>query len=321
MRSPVGLRAGRVACWAVAVLAMGLPAAGAGKRTLLKDVAYAERESGPLLADFYIPAGDGPFPGVLVVHGGAWRSGNKDQLRFVAERLAASGYTVMAINYRLCPAHKHPAQIEDCKSAVRYFRRHAAEYKFDASWLGGWGYSAGAHLVSLLGTTVPSDGLEGPDAGSDAPSTRLQAVVAGGTPCDFRPFPTDNTMLVDWLGATAAEKPEVYAQASPIVYVTKDDAPMFLYHGDADELVPLENAQSMAQALEAAGVEVVMHVILKAKHIGAVLDTATMAAAVKFLDAHRDGAAATARAAAAPPVVAPAANFNFNTANPAAAQP
>ena len=285
----------------VAVLAIGaslsaLTATAAdSKSAVTKDIAYAQRESGPLLADFYTPTGPGPYPEVLVVHGGAWRSGNKDQLKFIAERLSHTGYTVMAINYRLCPEHKWPAQIEDCKSAVRYFRRHAAEYKLNPQWVAGWGYSAGAHLVSLLGTTDTSAGLEGPDAGDDGVSSRLQAVVAGGTPCDFRPFPKDNDMLVDWLGATSAERPELYAQASPAVYVTADDAPIFLYHGDADELVPLENAQLMAKALAEAGVKHELFVIPKAKHIGAVLDASGQVAGAKFLDSLRPAPATASR--------------------------
>lgn len=268
-----------------AVAAIPLLAADA-KREVTKDVSYAQRPSGELLADLYVPTEDGAYPGVLLVHGGAWRSGNKDQLKFVAERLSHNGFTVMAINYRLAPDHKFPAQIEDCKSAVLWMRRNAARLKLNPNWIAGWGYSAGAHLVSLLGTTDTSAGFEGPDAGSDGVSTRIQLVIAGGTPCDLRPFPPEETMLVDFLGATAGEDPKAYERCSPIVYVTKDDPPMFLYHGDADELVPLENAAAMEKTLKETGVEAQLFILPKSKHIGAAIDLRGQIEGLNFLKAH-----------------------------------
>lgn len=272
----------------LAVLAASVAPAGAAddKREVTKDVAYAQRETGSLLADLYVPTGAGPFPGVLLVHGGSWKSGNKDQLKFIAERLSHNGFTVMAINYRLAPDHKFPAQIEDCKSAVLWMRRNTAQLKLDPNWIAGWGYSAGAHLVSLLGTTDTSAGFEGPDAGTDGVSSRIQLVVAGGTPADLRPFPPEETMLVDFLGATAGEDPQAYERCSPIVYVTKDDPPTLLYHGDADELVPLENASSMEQKLKEVGVEAQLFILPKAKHIGAAIDMRGQIEGLNFLKAH-----------------------------------
>lgn len=263
------------------------------KRIVEKEVAYAERASGSLLADLYVPTAPGAYPGVLLVHGGSWKSGNKDQLKFVAERLSHNGFTVMAINYRLAPDHKFPAQIEDCKSAVLWMRRNAERLKLNPQWIAGWGYSAGAHLVSLLGATDTSAGFEGPDVGSDGVSTRIQLVIAGGTPCDLRPFPPEETMLVDFLGATAGEDPKVYERCSPIVYVTKDDPPMFLYHGDADELVPLENAAAMEKALRQAGVETQLYILPKSKHIGAAIDMRGQIEGLNFLKAHAPLATAT----------------------------
>ncbi len=284
---------------ALSGLALALTMAGAwplcaadAKREIVKDVEYAQRPSGPLLADLYVPAGEGAFPGVLLVHGGSWKSGNKDQLKFIAERLSHNGFAVMAINYRLAPDHKFPAQIEDCKSAVLWMRRNAQRLKLNSNWIAGWGYSAGAHLVSLLGTTDSSAGFEGPDCGTDGVSTRIQLVIAGGTPCDLRPFPPEETMLVDFLGATSGQDPKAYERCSPIVYVTEDDPPMFLYHGDADELVPLENASAMEKALQEAGVEVQLYILPKSKHIGAAIDMRGQIEGLGFLKAHVPGVAA-----------------------------
>ncbi len=280
--------------WLV-LLALGagsLASAPAAEIEVLRDVVYAERESGPLTCDVYLPEGEGPFPAVLVVHGGAWKEGNgdKSQLFFIANRLAHQGFTAVAISYRLAPTHKFPAQIEDCKTAVRWLRQHAAEYKANPDWIAGWGYSAGAHLVSLLGTSEARDGLEGTGAGADAPSSRLQAVVAGGTPTDFRLFPLENDQLAYWLGGTRASLPGPYDKASPASYITSDDPPMFLYHGDADELVPLSQAEAMVADLKRQGVEAELFVIPKARHVGAAIDTRAIRAGVDFLMKHLPGA-------------------------------
>ena len=102
---------------------------------------YVERDSGPLKADLYIPEGKGPFPGVLVVHGGAWYMGTRAQLSGFAQLLASRGMTAVAISYRFAPTHQFPAQIEDCKEAVRWMRRHTKRLKIDPEQIGGFGRS------------------------------------------------------------------------------------------------------------------------------------------------------------------------------------
>src|SRR5215213_6757666 len=119
---------------------------------VLRNQVFAERDSGPLAADVYRPHGEGPFPAMLVVHGGAWRMGARADFAAIAHSLAEHGYTAVAIDYRLAPTYKFPAQIYDCQAAVRWMRSHAAELKIDPNRIGGFGYSAGGHLVALLGT-------------------------------------------------------------------------------------------------------------------------------------------------------------------------
>ena len=125
-----------------------------------------------------------------------------------------------------------PAQIYDCQAAVRWLRANAAKYKIDPDRIGGYGYSAGGHLVALLGA-LDDDDFREPGLPADAPSARLQVVVAGGAPCDFRALPADSKRLAYWLGGTPAEKPDAYRDASPANYVTADDPPMFFFHGGA----------------------------------------------------------------------------------------
>jgi acetyl esterase/lipase len=272
----------RLSLFAV-VLATGA-VARAGDFQTIRDVAYAKRDSGELRADVYIPSGGGPFPAVLAVHGGAWRMGAKWQMAGYAQELAAAGLVAVSINYRLAPDHKFPAQIEDCKSAVRWVRRNAAHYKIDPARIGAVGYSAGGHLVALLGTTDPACGLEGPDA--DSTSTRLQCVVAGGAPCDFRLIPPDSEGLAYWLGGSRGEQPAVYELASPLTFVSKDDPPILFFHGDADRLVPIFGAQTMVRQLSEVGVLAQLYTIAGAGHIPAFADPKAHYETVKFFEEH-----------------------------------
>jgi len=246
---------------------------------------YSEPESGPLKADVYLPRGVGPFPGVLVVHGGAWYVGTRAQLSGVAQLLARSGFTAVAISYRLAPDHKFPAQIEDCQQAVRWMRLQASRLKIDPARIGGFGYSAGAQLVCLLGTTgAEAAGAKKP--GENAVSTRLQAVACGGAPCEFRRFPLDQRMLSFWLGGSRREKPEQYRLASPAAFVTSDDPPMFFFHGDKDHLVPLASPITMCRGLRAVGVETELYVVPDMGHTFAAMDQTALQKSVEFLSDH-----------------------------------
>jgi acetyl esterase/lipase len=249
-------------------------------------VTYAERDSGPVKADVYVPRGDGPFPGVLVVHGGAWRVGSRSQLGGVAQLLAERGFTAVAISYRLAPQYKFPAQIDDCKSAVRWMRSNAAAWKIDPEHIGGFGYSAGAHLVSLLGTTGPDDGLEGVADAAMLPSTRLQAIAAGGAPCDFRPLPLDEDFLAFWLGGSRGQLPNQYRLASPAAFITADDPPFFFFHGENDQLVPLMSPTQMQRELAAAGVSAELYTVPKLGHLACCMDRGAIDRSVAFLEQH-----------------------------------
>jgi acetyl esterase/lipase len=262
-------------------LTASVAAGGVGTYDLKRDIVYAKVGETKLLLDGYIPRADGPFPAVLVVHGGAWIVGNKRQLAFIARSLAERGIAAFAINYRLAPKDKFPAQIEDCRRAVRWIVNNAAEYKVDAKRLGALGYSAGAHLVALLGTQGIRASKE-----EDAPLLRLRAVAAGGTPVDFRQFPPDEPLLSYWLGGTRKQVPEQYKAASPLGFVDADTTPMYLYHGDGDALVPVRGPKAMAKALEEAGVESKLMIINDVGHIRALSHKKALEGARAFLAKH-----------------------------------
>jgi acetyl esterase/lipase len=275
-----------IASLAVAAALSPAATSAAGDINAVYGEVYAERDSGQLKADVYMPPGEGPFPGVLVVHGGAWRMGTRGQLAGVAELLARHGFTAVAISYRLAPQYKFPAQIEDCKEAVRWMRANASRLKIDPEHIGGYGYSAGAHLVSLLGATDPHDGLEGVAEPGTLPSTRLQCVACGGAPCDLRVIPADVDGLSFFLGGSPATCPEQYRLASPAAFVSPDDPPMFFFHGEDDQLVPLASPEHMRAALAKAGVTADLYIVPKLGHTATAMDRGAIDRAIVFLAEH-----------------------------------
>ncbi len=254
----------------------------AGDRFSLKeDIKYASPGGVELLLDAYVPKLTGPLPAVMVVHGGAWRSGSKRQLTKYARDLAARGIVTFAINYRLSPKFKFPAQYEDCRAALQWIRQHADEYKVDPARIGAIGYSAGGHLVALLGVTGKPGKPDRPET-----DTRLCVVCAGGAPCDFRDVEPNNWGLAFWLGGTPKQVPNQYKKASPMAYVNKSAPPMFFYNGTNDFLVKYEQAKAMSLALKALGVETQFVALEGMGHILTAIHPPTLEKAYDFLVEH-----------------------------------
>ena len=272
-------------CVLCLVILAGTAVAAGAQVDVRRNLVYLKRDSGPLGMDVYLPSGSGPFPGVLVVHGGGWTMGSRAQLAAIAMSLAQRGFAAAAISYRLAPEHPFPAQLYDCQAAVRWLREHAAELKLDPARIGGYGYSAGGQLVALLGA-LDDDDVREDSVPSDAPSARLQAVVAGGAPCDFRYLPAENSRLAYWLGGSRATKPEAYRVASPAAFVTGDDPPMFFFHGERDALVPIRSPQRMVELLTSSGVAAEIYTVEGRGHIAAVFDSDALAHAIAFADRH-----------------------------------
>lgn len=223
-----------------------------------RDLVYATAGTTPLQLDLALPVeGKGPHPVVVCIHGGAWRQGKRQDLARTIEVLARRGFAAATVSYRLAPAAKFPAQIEDCKAAVRWLRAHADRYKLDSDRFAAVGYSAGAHLACLLGVADKNDGLEG-NGGHPEQSSRVQAVVSFFGPTDLVKKDwseeIETGILIPLLGASYAEKPELYKRLSPVVYVTRDDPPFLFFHGTADTLVSVRHSRVLARQLQAVGV-------------------------------------------------------------------
>lgn len=222
-----------------------------------RDVVFGKGGEVDLKLDLAMPKnGDGPFPAVLCIHGGGWRGGNRQQMSASIEVFAGRGYVAVTPDYRLVPNGRFPTQIEDCKAAVRWLRANAKKYKINPDRIGAVGFSAGAHLACLLGTSDKNDGLEG-SGGNPEQSSRLQAVVSFFGPTDFTvPWEksAEDTYLIPFLSGTRADRADTYKKASPITYATKDDPPFLFIHGTEDKLVPLAQSKFLAEKLQSVGV-------------------------------------------------------------------
>lgn len=207
-----------------------------------------------LQAELYRPEGPGPFPAVVVVHGGGWDSRDRSDMHGVAKKLAKRGFVALNIQYRLAPRFRYPASLEDTQQAVRWLRANARRHGVDAARIGGWGYSAGAHLVALAATA---------GTGSDA---ALQGVVAGGMPSDFPHYP-QSPIIGKYIGGSFAERRDTWLEASPARRVTKQTPPMFIYHGGWDRLVYVEDAYTMKAALDAKGIPNELYIARGLGHI------------------------------------------------------
>jgi len=223
-----------------------------------KDIEYARIGSRPLLLNYYVPRNaQAPFPIVIQIHGGGWHSGSRNTPPKGGLALIKRGYALASIDYRLSGEARFPAQIHDCKAAVRFIRANAASVGIDPNRIGVWGTSAGGHLAALLGTTGDLPEFEG-NVGISGVSSRVQAVFDVCGPANLLTLKpkteTPNTNAVrDLLGGPPSEKMELARSASPINYASADDAPFLIYHGEADALVPITQSLELATALTNAG--------------------------------------------------------------------
>ena len=221
-----------------------------------KDVVYGTGAGENLVLDLAMPKGlTQPVPGVVWIHGGGWRGGNKGEFEKLIRDSARAGYVAISIEYRLAPKHVFPAQVEDCKCAVRWLRANASKLQVDPNRIGVVGSSAGAHLAMMFGAMDSADGLEG-EGGSTEASSRVQAVVSYAGPTDLTiEFPALSRGLVaGFLGGPQNEKQDVARRASPVTYVNAGDPPMLLMQGTKDPLVPHDQAIRMVESLTKAGV-------------------------------------------------------------------
>ena len=228
----------------------------------IKDVAYANVSSRQIM-DIYLPEGEGPFPVVVLIHGGAFKMGDKGMETRNAEALVAKGYAAASINYRLSGEAKFPAQIEDCKTAVRFLRANAAKYRLNPDKLGSWGASAGGNLSALLGTSSGVTELEGDELGNAGVSFKVIACVDWFGPINFLAMDEEaqalgfsiNTNIASspesqLIGKAIQSVPELVKKANSTTYITKDDAAFFIQAGSNDRNIPYTQSRNFSEALK-----------------------------------------------------------------------
>jgi len=223
-----------------------------------KDVAYLGPDRAEK-ADLYLPArvpAGTRCPGVVIIHGGGWVGGKKDAAREIniGTTLAQHGYVGLSINYLLADSNHAniavwPQNLYDCKSAVRWLRKNAEQLRLDPGHIGVIGGSAGGHLAAMVGVTGPESGLD-PAHPYGEFSCRVQAVVDLYGPTDW--FERRDLPM---FRKTRAEAPEAYRQATPMTHLDKNDPPILIIHGTADQTVEAAQSEKFAAALKRAGVE------------------------------------------------------------------
>jgi acetyl esterase/lipase len=261
-----------------------------------KHLEYVQGDHERQRLDLYVPEkADNSLPTIVWIHGGAWMAGSKDG-GVPALSLVSKGYAVASINYRLSQHAVFPAQIEDCKAAIRWLRANSKTYNLNPGRIGVWGASAGGHLVALLGTSGGVEDFDGKGGNADR-SSRVQAVVDFFGPTDFlqmdahagrgpeaRPIQLPESRLI---GGAIQENTEKVGRANPVKYVTKDAPPFLIVHGEQDPLVPCHQSELLYDALKRARGDVTFYKIAGAGHGSPEFNTDMMRAAVQaFFDKH-----------------------------------
>lgn len=240
-----------------------------------RDLVYGNAGGLDLTLNLFLPPGDTVKPLIIWIHGGAWLQGSKDGPS-PAQQFVGSGYAVAHVGYRLSQVAKWPAQIHDCKAAVRWLRANAEKYHLDPKRFAAWGGSAGGHLVAVLGTSGGVPELEG-TCNDLKTSSSVQAVVDWFGPTDFLQMSKFRSSIAhdeakspesQLIGGPIQEHKEVAAKANPIAYVGRGETPppFLIMHGTKDELVPFNQSELLNDALKAAHADLTFSPVNGAGH-------------------------------------------------------
>lgn len=241
----------------------GIAVSERNKIKVLSNQRYSSRDE-RLLADVYLPqTGQLSHPTILLIHGGGWASRSKEDMQWSAEYFSRRGYTVVNVNYRLAPKHLYPAPLIDLKTAYEWMLSNKENFRIDTKKIIFMGYSAGGHLASLLSGWARS----GRDGYSHLDHV---AVVGGGLPSDFMVYP-QSPYINRFTSFYRDENPDLYLEASPLNFVSKNSAPHYLFHAIGDKLVEFEQMTKLAEKLKNNQIKVETFSVKRWDHIGCFL--------------------------------------------------
>lgn len=238
------------------------------------DIHYAATDNPRQRLDLYLPKSpnsDKPLPVVVFIHGGGWQNGDKrGGIGTVGQLVETGEYAGVSVGYRLSGEAIWPAQIHDCKAAIRWLKANAKKYNLDPDRIGVTGTSAGGHLVAMLGTTGDVAQLEGSLGEHTGLSSRVACVVDQYGPTELLAMggrhDDAGSPESKLIGGAIQENKDATRAASPTSYVTKDDAPFMLIHGTNDPTVPFHQSELLAAALKKVGVEALLVPVTGAGH-------------------------------------------------------
>ena len=265
----------------------------------IKDVAYALTSSAQKI-DVYVPAGTGPFPAVVLIHGGAFKAGDKAMEATNAAKLVANGYVAISINYRLSGEAIFPAGVHDAKAAIRFVRANASAYRINPDKIGTWGASSGGYFSAILGTSSGDAYLEGTQGSHLTTSSKVQACIDWFGPINFSTMVSEGLALgfastydvnneSQFLGVDANNTTNIAIvnKANPTTYIDANDPPFWIQVGSVDPLIPYTQSLNFYTSLNSilGSSKVGYELIAGAGHGGALFSTeANLTKAIAFLD-------------------------------------
>jgi acetyl esterase/lipase len=269
-------RVGSHTLWLLAALFCASTSTASEAVRVVKDVQYASVDQHALRLDLHLPSGKTRAPLIVWIHGGAWRSGSKNDLPI--RKLVAEGYPIASVDYRLSTEARFPAQIHDIKAAIRFLRAHANEWQLSAKKIVIAGDSAGAHLAALVGVSNENRELEGVIGDNVRASSSVQGIISFYGAANLQTILKQSTphglsvrvpALDLLLGEQPEQVPDLAKLASPVFHVDKHDPPLLLLHGDQDPQMPINQSHELCGAYQRVGAPVEFVVVHGAAHGGA----------------------------------------------------
>lgn len=280
-----------IALAVLSLCAASLPAEEAAP-AINKDLAYVANGHARQKLDVFLPPNPAASCPLLVwIHGGAWKEGSKENCPALG--MLGKGWVVASINYRFSQHAIFPAQIEDCKAAIRWLRANATRYHIDKDRVAVWGASAGGHLAAMLATAGE---IKEFDVGENLDqSSAVKCAINWFGPTDFLNWGEQSVIKAEnpddvvakLFGGPVSKNKALATKGSPLHWVTKASAPMLIMHGDKDPLVPLQQSELLRDAYKAAGADCTLQVYPGMGHGGPLFsDEAALKLMVGFLEKH-----------------------------------